>query len=107
MNMSSNRPEETIKKILQDYFNHDYDITEFCYFNEITEATLQQWIQQYPQDKAAGSEPFLEIVPTEERKSPGRPKRQQAIETGILFARVGDIELYQQVPAAYLKSLKS
>ena len=106
MNTSLNRPEEEIKKILQDYFQNEYDIKEFCYVNETTEAQLQLWIEKYPDEKPAESNGFAEIVPTEDRK-PGRPKRQQSIQTGTLFARIGDIELYQYVPSDYLKSLKA
>jgi hypothetical protein len=106
MNMNFSLPEQEIKKILQDYFQNDYDTTEFCYINEITEAQLQLWIEKYPDQKPAQSNGFVDIVPAQDRKPVGN-KRRQAVETGTLFARIGDIELYQHVPAAYLKSLKS
>jgi len=68
MNTSLNLPEDHIKKILQDYFQNDYDIKEFCYVNEITEAQLQLWIEKYPDEKPAESNGFVEIVPVEDRK---------------------------------------
>jgi len=108
MNTNLKLSEEAIKKLLQDYYQTDFNIEDFCYINEITEVDLQQWIEKYPDLKASGSTIPIEIVDAEPPKTTTRASRkQQTAETGALFARIGDIELYQYVPHSYLKSLKS
>lgn len=112
MNTTLNMQEEDILQLLEEYFQTDYSIKEFCYLNEdLDEETLSFWISKYMPERM---NPFAEInikesgsdTAKDERK-PGRPKKQQQEQTPALFARIGDIELYQQVSASYLKSLKS
>lgn len=103
MNMNLERSEDEIKKVLQDYFQNDYDTAEFCYVNEITETDLQLWIEKYPQQRAA----FIDLVAKQELKSQSLPKKNQRIELK-LFARVTDegIEIYKETSASFLKSLR-
>ncbi len=107
---------EEIKKRLDDYFATGYNIKDYCFFNDdITEADLEAWIRQYypekiqPVDEDDAGFMTVNIVDSiVERKKPG-PKKQipVATPTQTLFAKIGDIELYQHVSASYLKSLKS
>lgn len=62
---------------------------------DIVEQTFYSWLKKYrpkPEDEVKGFAP-IEVVPT---VVPGRPQ---------LFAEVGDIKIYKEVPAEYLKSL--
>ncbi|MDR6782696.1 transposase-like protein [Pedobacter africanus] len=108
MNTNLKLSEEAIKKVLQDYYQTGYSVEEFCYANGTTQAELHQWIEEYPELKPLGSTISIEILDAEPPKTTTRTgKKQQTVETGALFARIGDIELYQYVPHSYLKSLKS
>ena|SRR5687768_2436929 len=106
-----NAPEEGISELLEEYFQSGYSIKDFCFIKDtVDETTLQDLIRKhFPDRPIPEDDPFLDVnIVKEDRKTPGRPKKQQTTaETASLFARIGDIELYQQVSAAYLKSLKS
>lgn len=114
MNTALNMQEEDILRLLEEYFQTDYSIKEFCYLNEdIDEETFSVWINKYAPERAIN--PFADINIKEtgadqgirDERKPGRPKKQQPDPAPVLFARIGDIELYQQVSSSYLKSLKS
>ena len=109
-----NYSESEIKTRIADYLATGYSIKDYCYANgDIDGETLESWLQQYRPDKSSPEDEtddgFM-VVNVTERKKPG-PKKQQPVSapstTPQLFARIGDIELYQHVSAAYLKSLKS
>lgn len=107
MNTTTNLQEEDILKLLDEYFQTDYSVKDFCYFNDGLDETLfLSWIDKYAPQHSAAVSPFVDIILKEDRKQ-GRPRKQQGTDTPQLFARVGDIELYQQVSAAFLKSLRS
>lgn len=101
-------PQEHILELLEEYYQSGYSIKDFCFLKEIDESTLLDWIQKYSPDRiVTDDDPFLSINLVKEDRKAGRQKKNQPAEGNTLFARIGDIELYHQVPAAYLKSLKS
>ena len=97
--------------MLEDYLNSGYSIKDYCYINDdIDEALLTTWLQQHNVIRNEEEDDgFMTINIIEEPKKRGRPKQQFApsVAAQPSFARIGDIELYYQVPAAYLKSLKA
>jgi len=102
MPTNTNRSEADIRRILDEYFKSGCSLTEFCTIEDLDEPMVQDWIEKYFPELADDGLMELNVNPNlrDEPKKPG-PKKQP-----MLFARVGDIELYHQVPAAYLKSLK-
>jgi hypothetical protein len=102
-----------IQSRIADYLGTGYSVRDYCYATgDLTETTLEAWLEQYHQDKAGpgdADDGFMTVNVTERRK-PG-PKKQlpapPAVASQPLFARVGEVEIYQQVSAAYPKSLRS
>jgi hypothetical protein len=92
------RTEEQILSILEEYDRSGFNVKEFCEVSEINEATFYSWIKRY-RSKPDGEEikgfVGIEVVPTLVHTRPQ------------LFAEVGNIKLYREVPAEYLKTLLS
>ncbi len=90
------RSEEQILAILDEYDKSGYSVKEYCEVSDINEATLYSWIKRYRNkpDEQPGFAP-IEVVPT---ASTSKPR---------LFAEVGNIKIYKEVPAEYLKTLLS
>jgi hypothetical protein len=66
---------------------------------------LQEWIAKYPD---YDDDSFIEINPLIGKLPQQRPTaKKQAGPAPVLFAKVGDIEIYREMPAAFLKSLRS
>lgn len=100
--MNFNRSEADIRRILDEYFKSGYSLSEFCTIEEFDEPIVQGWVEKYFPELADDGMLELNINPNlREEPKKVNPKKQPT-----LFAKVGDIELYHQVPAAYLKSLK-
>ena len=99
-----NLPEADIRKLLDEYLKSGCTLNDFCTIEGHNETVLQEWLEKYyPEQFDDGfMEAQLNTNMRDEPKKPG-PKKQSS---PLLFAKVGDIELYQQVSASYLKSLK-
>ena len=102
MPTNTNHSDADIRRILDEYIKSGYSLAEFCTIEELEEPMVQSWVEKFYPELADDGMMELNVNPNirDDAKKPG-PKKQPA-----LFARVGDIELYHQVPAAYLKSLK-
>ena len=105
--------EAEIQFRIADYLATGYSVRDYCYANgDMAETTLEAWLQQYHPDKANSDDAddgFMTINVTERRK-PGPKKQPSSLPAPAcqpLFARVGEVEIFQHVSAAYLKSLKS
>lgn len=108
MATNNNFTEADIRKLIDDYQACGYSLKDFCVVAEVDEAQMQSWLDQYPDDN-----PFLVANIKEGMTGPARdltakpaPKKPLPSQAPVLFARVCDIEIYKEVPAAYLKSLK-
>ncbi len=90
------RTEEQILRLLEEYEKSGFTVKEFCEVSEIHEATFYSWQKKYAK---ASDEPrgfaTLEVTPTLVHSKPR------------LFAEVGNIKLYKEVSAEYLKALMS
>lgn len=90
------RSEEEILKHLTDQEQSEFSVKEYCEMFDIVEQTFYSWIKKYrskPEDDVKGFAQ-IEVIPTFN----SRPQ---------LFAEVGNIKLYKEVPAEYLKTLLS
>jgi hypothetical protein len=89
------RTEEQILAILEEYEKSGFTQKEFCEVSDINEVTFYSWLKKYrpKQDDVKGFA-TIEVV------NAPVPKAQ-------LFAEVGEIKIYREVPAEYLKSLLS
>lgn len=96
------RNEEEILKHLRDQEQSEFSVSEYCEMFEIVEQTFYSWIKKYrskPEDdvkaRLSDGQGFaqIEVIPTFNNSRPQ------------LFAEVGNIKLYKEVPAEYLKTL--
>jgi len=91
------RSEEEILKHLGGQEQSGLTVREYCEMFDLVEPTFFSWIKKYrckPEEEIKGFatiEVVLALIP-------GRPQ---------LFAEVGNIRLYKEVSAEYLKSLLS
>jgi hypothetical protein len=91
------RSEEEILKHLDEQEKSGFTVKEYCELSEINEATFYSWLKKYrskPEDEQKGFAQ-IEVTPTLVNRKPS------------LFAEVGNIKLYKEVPAEYLKTLLS
>jgi len=107
MPTNTNLTEADIRTQLDEFIRSGFTLKEFCTVEDHDEAVLQSWLDKfYPELSDDG---FMEVRvdPTlkDEPKKTLPPIPQKGT-TQTLFAKAGDIELYHQVHAAYLKSLK-
>lgn len=89
------RSEEEILKHLTEQEQSEFTVKEYCEMMDIVEQTFYSWIKKYrskPEDDVKGFA-AIEVVPTFTYSKPQ------------LFAEVGNIKLYKEVPAEYLKTL--
>ena len=98
------RSEEEIQKYLTEQEQSGLTVKEYCDMYDIVEQTFYGWLKRYRskvaedvKDLAAGPGGFasIEVVPTLVHDRPQ------------LFAEIGNIRLYKEVPAEYLKALLS
>jgi transposase-like protein len=98
------RSEEEILKLLNEQEQSGLSVKEYCEMFDIVEQTFYGWAKRYrskgvedAKDQAAVSGGFasIEVVPTLVHDKPQ------------LFAEIGNIRLYKEVPAEYLKTLLS
>jgi hypothetical protein len=93
----SRRTEDEILKHLKDQEESDFSVKEYCEMMEIVEATFYSWLKKYrskPEEEPKGFAQ-VEVIPTIVQSKPQ------------LFAEVGNIKLYKEVTAEYLKTLLS
>ena len=91
------RSEEQILSILEEYDKSGYSVKEYCEVSDINEATFYSWIKKHrskPEEEEKGFAP-IEVIPTLVHSKPR------------LFAEIGNIKLYKEVSAEYLKTLLS
>jgi hypothetical protein len=91
------RTEQEIFSLMEQFESSEgITVKEFCEMQEISNPTFYNWQKQYrnrhaePKDKGFMT---LTVAPAPEPSGPA------------LFAEVGFIKIYAQVPAAYLKEL--
>lgn len=98
------RSEEEIQKYLTEQEQSGLTVKEYCDMYDIVEQTFYGWLKRYRskvaedvKDLAAGPGGFasIEVVSTLVHDRPQ------------LFAEIGNIRLYKEVPAEYLKTLLS
>lgn len=90
------RSEEQILLLLDEYDKSGFSVKDFCEVSDVNEATFYSWIKKYrnKQEEPTGFAP-IEVIPTIVNSRPQ------------LFAEVGNIKLYKEVSAEYLKTLLS
>jgi hypothetical protein len=91
------RSEPEILSILEEYEKSGFTQKEFCEVSDINEGTFSSWIRKYRSKSDDGDiKGFatIEVIPGLQAKAQ-------------LFAEVGNIRLYKEVPAEYLKALLS
>ena len=105
--------EADIRKLVDEYLGSDHSLKSFCLASELDEAHMQAWLDQYSTEQPGEDNPFYignikegMIGPVRDMPSKPAPKKPQQTSMPTLFARVCDIEIYKEVSAAYLKSLK-
>jgi hypothetical protein len=84
--------------ILEEYEASGFSAKEYCEMSEINDATFYSWIRKYRSKgdtEGRGGFAAIEVIPTVVQSRPQ------------LFAEVGSIRLYKEVPAEYLKALLS
>jgi hypothetical protein len=87
------RSEEEILKHLSNQEESDISVKDYCAMFDINEATFYSWIKKYRKsEEEEKGFTTIEIIPSKEAK----PQ---------LFAEVGNIKLYKEVSAEYLKAL--
>lgn len=90
------RTEEEIIKLLDEQERSGFTVKEFCVVSDINEATFYSWLKRYRKtEEEQNGFTSIEIVPS------GKEVKPQ------LFAEVGNIKLYKEVSAEYLKTLLS
>ena len=97
------RSEDQILSILEEYDKSGYSVKDYCEVSDINEATFYSWIKKYRSktEEQPGSRMDgtgfapIEVIPTIINSKPR------------LFAEVGNIKIYKEVPAEYLKTLLS
>ena len=88
------RNEEEILKHLSDQEQSEFSVKEYCEIFDIVEQIFYSWIKKYrinPDDDVKGLDQIVVI-----QTFNSRPQ---------LFAEVGNIKLYKEVTAEYLKAL--
>jgi len=86
------RSEEEIFRLLDEQEKSGFSVKEFCELSEINEQTFNSWIRKHRNKGEEEGFATIEIIPSREVK----PQ---------LFAEVGNIKLYKEVSADYLKAL--
>jgi hypothetical protein len=89
--------EEQIIGILEEFEKSGFTVKEYCSVSDINEATFYSWIKRFRSKADEDVKGFatLEVVPA------------LVLDRPQLFAEVGKIRLYKEVPAEYLKTLLS
>jgi transposase-like protein len=92
------RGEEEIIAIIEEYEKSGYSQREFCEVSEINESTFSHWLKKHrpkeEEDEPAG---FARIEVTSVLGNSKPP----------LFAEIGNIKIYKELPVEYLKALVS
>ena len=89
------RTEEQILCILDEYDSSGFTAKEFAEVSDINDATFYSWLKKYrtKPDQEPGGFTTIEVTPVFDKPS------------ASLFAKVGQIEVYKEVSAGFLKSL--
>jgi hypothetical protein len=85
------RSEPEILSILEEYDKSGYTQKEFCEVSDINEMTFYSWLKKYrPKTVVDEVKGFatIELIPAQGKEQ--------------LFARIGKLELYKEMPAEYL-----
>jgi hypothetical protein len=94
MKQRIHRSEEEILKLLDEQEKSGFTVKEFCELSDINEATFYSWIKKYRKsEEEEKGFTTIEIVPSVKELKPQ------------LFAEVGNVKLYKEVSAEFLKAL--
>ena len=87
------RTEEQILSILDEYDNSGFTAKEFAEVSDINDATFYSWLKKYRSkaDQEPGGFATIEVTPVFSNTQ------------ATLFAKVGQIEVYKEVSAGFLK----
>lgn len=89
------RTEEQILCILEEFAKSGFTQREYCELSDINEVTFYSWLKKYrPKEDDAKGFATIEVVDTPASRAQ-------------LFAEVGNIKIYREVSAEYLKALLS
>src|SRR5687768_6947560 len=89
--------EEQILAILHEYDQSGFTAKEFAEVSDINDATFYSWLKKYrskPEDEEPGGFIKVEMVSAKEN----RP---------VLFAKIGQLEIYKELSVDVLKALIS
>ncbi len=88
------RSEDQILKLLDEFDASGYTVKEFCEVSDVNEATFYSWQKKYRSKDSDDEKGFstIEVV---------------AADKPQLFAEIGNLKLYREVSAEYLKTLLS
>jgi transposase-like protein len=91
------RTEEQILGLLEEYEKSGFTLKEYAEICEIHETTLYSWLRKYRKGGDEEQKGFatIEVTPVLTGSKP------------TLFAEIGNIKLYREVSAEYLKALVS
>lgn len=92
------RTEEQILSILEEYDSSGFTPKEFAELSDINDATFYSWLKKYrskPEEKEIKGFVKMEIAPAFKETMPA------------LFAQIGNIKIYKELPVEYLKALIS
>lgn len=90
------RSEGEIMQLVEEYEKSGFSVKDFCEVTDISEGVFESWLKKH-RSKGKLKTGFAPIEVTGEM--PGN--------TPQLFAEIGNIKIYRQVPAEYLKTLIS
>ena len=94
------RSEQQILALLDEYEKSGFTLKDFCEFSEVSETIFSTWLKKYRNKNVSESQKQngfakIEVTPTIIQSGPQ------------LFAEIGNIKLYKEVSAEYLKTLLS
>lgn len=85
------RSEEEILKHLSDQEESDISVKDYCEMFDINDQTFNSWVKKYRSKEEEKGFSQLQLIPPSSKPQ--------------LFARVGEIEVYKEVSADFLKAL--
>lgn len=110
MTTSTMLTDNETRKLVEDYLDSGYSLKDYCMLTDQDEAQMQSLVEQFDRDNPFATLNIKEgATPPAAREIPKPlPKRQPVAASQPLFARItgGDIEIYKEVPPAFLKSLR-
>jgi transposase-like protein len=97
---SIQRIEQDILRMIEEYAKSGFSVKNFCEVSDVSETTFHAWLKKYRTKQNS-----TRIEGTDFAKLEVRPVLVES--RPELFAEIGNIKIYKQVPAEYLKALLS